>query len=142
MRWLLLEEIIEIKRGQIARTSSRIPRSPYSVECLLVEMMAQTGALLVGLESNFCDDLVLAKIDNVSFWNGWREGEAIEIQATSENLRSEGAWLDGVIGTEKNIIAKGRLLLVNVGRLLPGAESSLTFYEAFMNYFKVREKIQ
>lgn len=142
MRWLVLDEIILIEKGLKAQTRSRIPAQKYSAEVLMIEMMAQTGALLVGAENDFQHDLIFAKIQEAKFEQNCRAGDVIEIEARSENIRPEGAWLDAFIQNGSGKIAEGRLLLTNVGRLVQGMKNSITFHDAFMNYFKVREKLK
>ncbi len=142
MRWLLLEEVLSIQRKVKARTRSRVPFSPVSPEILMVEMMAQTGGLLLGAESDFQDDLIFAKIEKADFAQNTEAGRTIYIEAESENLRPEGAWLDGRILDENEMpIASSRFLLMNVGHLFPERNHSITFHSAFMNYFRVREKV-
>lgn len=143
MRWLLLDEIIKIEKKVTARTRSRVPGGPVSPELLMMEMMAQTGALLLGAEKDFEEDVVFAKIERASFENGWRSGDSIEIEAASENLRPEGAWFEGSIRKMHGaVVARGKFLLMNVGHLLPNQTKPVTFHEAFMNHFRVREKVR
>lgn len=142
MRWLWLDEVVSVEKGKIARTKSRVPKTEVTPEFLMIEMMAQTGGLLVGAESDFQNDLIFAKIESAEFSGSYEPGDAIEITATSENLRPEGAWIDGQIAKNRETIASGKLLLMNVGNLQPGQSGSLTFHSGFMNHFQVREKIR
>ena len=145
MRWILLDEVVGIEKKKWAHAKSRIPSRGFSRELLLLEMMAQTGGLLLGAESDFQDDLIFAKIEKARFFHNSHpipEGENIYIEATSESLRPEGSWIDGWIKGPKGKIAESRFLLVNVKRLIPGFSKPITFHEAFMNYFQVRQKVK
>lgn len=142
MRWLLLDEVVTIQKKKVARTRSRIPSGWASAELLMMEMMAQTGALLLGAEKNFEDDVIFAKIEQARFDHGWKAGETIEIEATSENLRPEGAWLEASIQNQKRNVAQSRFLLMNVGRLIPNEKTPITFHRAFMEHFKIRDKVR
>jgi 3-hydroxymyristoyl/3-hydroxydecanoyl-(acyl carrier protein) dehydratase len=142
MRWLLLDEVVSIQKSVKAETRSHVPDFPVSSELLMIEMMAQTGALLVGAENDFKKDLIFAKIDNAVFENVFRKGEPIHIETSSENLRPEGAWLDAWIENKNQRFARARILLMNVGEFLPGQNKPITFHEAFMNYFDVRSKVR
>ena len=142
MRWLLLDEVVSVQRGTRATTRSHVPAGWASPELLMVEMMAQTGALLVGAENDYREDLIFAKIEDAQFDRGYRSGESIRIEAESESLRDEGAWLDGRIHNDAGLVARARFLLMNVGRLIPGQTKPITFHEAFMNHFKIREKVR
>ncbi|MCM8775598.1 MAG: hypothetical protein NC930_04510 [Candidatus Omnitrophica bacterium] len=142
MRWLVLDEVKMIQKKKIASTRSRVPAGSISPQLLMMEMMAQTGALLLGAEKDFEEDLIFAKIDQADFNDIGLTGEVIEIEATSENLRPEGAWLEGTIRSRERIVAQSRFLLMNVGHFIPGQVKSFTFHDRFMDYFQVREKIQ
>lgn len=142
MRWLLIDEVVNIQKGKAARSKGRIPSGEFSAESLMTEMMAQTGALLLGAENNFTDDVVFAKIERADFFGDYAAGNKISIEATSENLRPEGAWLDTSIKNESGLpIATSRILLTSVERLVPSPNKSTTFHEAFMNYFQIKDKV-
>ena len=142
MRWLLLDEVVFVERKIAARCRGRVPESVFSAELLMMEMMAQTGALLLGAEKDFSEDLVFAKIAEAEFETGCRPGEPLEIEARSEILRSEGAWFEAGIESSNKKIARSRFLLLSVGHLIPGNAKPITFHDAFMKHFKIREKVR
>lgn len=142
MRWLLLDEVVLIKKGERARSVSRIPSASVSSQVLMMEMMAQTGALVLGAEKDYRDDVVFAKIEHASFSVDFSAGEAIEIEAVPDNLRPEGAWFQGKISSKSGVIAESRFLLMNVGRLIPNHDRPVTFHDVFMQHFKIREKVR
>ena len=141
MRWLLLDEVLSIEKQKRASARSRVPQAPFSAEFLMIEMMAQTGALLVGLEKDFEEDLIFAKIESAVFYPGFKPGESIHIEASADGLSSEGGWLEADIKTSRGLAAKARFLLMNVGHLVPGRKKSITFHDAFMEHFRIKEKI-
>lgn len=142
MRWILLDEILEIKKGARAETRSRVPKSEFSQEVLLLEMMAQTGGLLLGAENDFKDDVIFAKIESSLFPLRGNPGEELHIVAIAERLHPEGSWVEAEVQSARGTLAKAKLMLVNAGALVPGKAESTTFHEAFMKHFKVREKIR
>ncbi|HOE68057.1 MAG TPA: hypothetical protein PK997_03180 [Candidatus Omnitrophota bacterium] len=141
MRWLLLDKVLSIHRGKRAVTESRVPCAPYSSEVLFVEMMAQTGGLLVGAESDYRNDVIFAKIESASFAGVPAPGTPITVEAFADGLAPEGGWIEGVITMAGVVIAKAKLLLMSVGRLVPGHSQPITFHDNFMEHFKVREKV-
>ncbi len=151
MRWLVLDEIIAIEQGKRARSRSRIPETTLcadgagslccSPEILMIEMMAQTGGLLLGAEKDYAEDIIFAKIDCADFQNSLCPGTPIEIEATSDCLRPEGAWFEGTIRSARGRIGGGRFLLMNVGHFRPGESRSITFHDRFMKHFQVRSKV-
>jgi 3-hydroxymyristoyl/3-hydroxydecanoyl-(acyl carrier protein) dehydratase len=141
MRWVLLDEVIEIRKGVQVRAKSRVPEAEASPEVLLLEMMAQAGGMLLGAENDYKDDVVFAKIEAASYPLKALPGEAIEIKAVSDSLRPEGSWIEAEVSSSRGNLAKAKFMLVNAGALVPGKTSSTTFHEAFMKHYKVREKI-
>ena len=150
MRWLVLDEVVEIQKGKSARTRSRVPatnlagkpETEASPEVLIIEMMAQTGGLLVGAENDFQGNAVFAKIEEAKFYPGFKTGEPLEIEALAENLRSEGSWITASVRSSGRPVAEAKLMLANAGELVPGIQESVTFHPAFMEHFKVRDKIK
>lgn len=141
MRWLLLEKVQSIHKGKKAVTSARVPKAPYSSEVLFIEMMAQTGGLLVGAESDYKKDLIFAKIEHAAIVRVPLSGTPLQIEAWSESLGTEGGWLEATITCAEGTVATAKFLLMAVGGLSPEQTKSITFHDAFMNHFNVREKI-
>ena len=141
MRWLLLEKVHSIHKGKKAVAFSKVPRAPYSSEVLFIEMMAQTGGLLVGAESDYQKDLIFAKIENAIITKIPKSGTPLQIEAWSESLGAEGGWLEAAITCAEGLVARAKLLLMAVKGLSAEQTKSITFHKAFMDYFNVREKI-
>jgi len=141
MRWLLLDKVHSIQKGKKAVASSKVPQAPYSSEVLFIEMMAQTGGLLVGAESDYQKDLVFAKIKNAIITNVPRSGTPIQIEAWSDNLGAEGGWLEATISSAGVPLARAKLLLMAVSGLSADQTQSITFHEAFMTHFSIRDKV-
>lgn len=141
MRWLLLDKVHSIEKGKKAVTSSKVPKTPYSTEVLFIEMMAQTGGLLVGAESDYQKDLIFAKIEQVTVMQVPNPGTSIQIEASAQGLGPDGGWLEGMITCAEGLVARGKLLLMAVGHLTAEQTRSITFHDAFMKYFDVRSKL-
>lgn len=142
MRWLLLDEVLEIKKGNSARSKSRIPKTAYSTEVLLLEMMAQTGGVLLGAENDFKDDVIFAKIEFAQFPAVGFPDEPVEIIAIADGLRPEGSWVQGTVKNDRAVFAAARIMLMNAGKLVSGKTASTTFHPEFMHHFKILEKIK
>ncbi len=141
MRWLLLDKVHSIHKGKKAVATSKVPKSPYSAEVLFIEMMAQTGGLLVGAESDYQKDLIFAKIETATISGVPKPGTSIHIEAWSDSLGPDGGWLEGTITSAGAVIAKAKFLLMAVEGLAPARTKSITFHDAFMQHFNVRGKI-
>ncbi|MFA6599905.1 MAG: hypothetical protein WCU74_02660 [Candidatus Omnitrophota bacterium] len=143
VRWVLLDEVISIDPGaREAVARARVPAAGASPEVLMIEMMAQTGALLLGAGTDFGRDVVFAKIQDAVFENVPPAGEPLEVRASCENLRPEGAWISASISAQGRGVGSAQLMLMAVGHLIPGREKPVTFHESFMNHYRIREKIR
>ena len=105
----------------------------------LIEMIAQAGAVLLGAESNFEDDIVFTKIEGVEFLGEPEPGKRLEIEVEPENLRREGGWFLGQIFQGEKKILQGRVLLMNVGRLRPDGIGPVTFPLTLIEALKVAQ---
>ena len=141
MRWLLLDEIIEIRPDERVLAKSRIPDTGAQPEFLLIEMMVQTGSLLLGLKSDYSEDVVITKIETAEFKSAWEPDDVVFIESTCDQLREEGAWMTGSVRSANGPVASCRFLLMNVGHLKPENTNSITFHKQFMEYFQIRDKI-
>lgn len=144
MRWLVLDEIIEIRKGREATAHSHIPQGPVSCQPLFLEMMAQTAALLLGAEDDFASDVVFAKVESACFYPERRShpDHVLQVRVEAESLRSEGAWFEGTVRQGEGLLAEGRFLLMKVSGLRSETEKPVSFHEAFMNHFSVRDKVR
>ncbi len=102
----------------------------------LIEMIAQAGAILLGAESNFEDDVVFTKVEAVQFLERPDPAKRLEIEAAPENIRREGGWFVGRIFQGENKIMEGRVLLMNVGRLRPDGKGPITFPNELVSALK------
>jgi 3-hydroxymyristoyl/3-hydroxydecanoyl-(acyl carrier protein) dehydratase len=142
MRWLVLDEIVSIEPGKQARAMGRVPAgNPASPECLMIEMMAQTGALLLGAETGFHRDVVFTKIEDAVFEGTAGPGDRLEITAVPEDLRPEAVRISAAVSRAGAPVARSRFLLMSVGRLAEDRAEPLTFHSAFMEHFNVRAKV-
>lgn len=143
MRWLLIDEILEIKKGKSARCKSRVPTGgEFSPEVLLIEMMAQCGGVLLGAENDYKDDVIFGKIEGAEFPLPGMAGETIEITALAEMIREEGTWVEANITSSRGVLAAAKIMLMKPGPLVPGKQESTTFHPAFIQHFKVKERVQ
>lgn len=105
MRWIHIDDVVELRRGEYARAVKVIPSNadylddhfpgfPVMPHSLLIESMAQTGGILVGKSSGFTRDIILAKIDSAEFFAFTRPGDRLVIEASIREMREEGARVD------------------------------------------------
>jgi 3-hydroxyacyl-[acyl-carrier-protein] dehydratase len=102
MRWIHIDNILELKEGEYARAVKRVPADtdylnahypgfPLMPHSLLIESMAQTAGILIGQGLKFEKDVILAKIDRAEFHAIVRPGDNLTVTARLEEAREEGA---------------------------------------------------
>lgn len=125
MSWIWLDRVEVFEKGKRVRAwkdwDAQFP-SAY-----LVEMMAQAGAILLGAESDYQEDIVFTKIEKVEFIGRPMNSKRLTIEVEPDGLRREGGWFQGSIFQDEKKIVEGRVLLMNVGRLKSDANGPITF---------------
>ncbi len=134
MGWVWLDGIDDFVKARSLRAWKEW-KAPFPGS-YLVELMAQAGAILLGAESRFEEDVVFTKIEGVQFLGRPEADKHLEIQVETESLRREGGWFLGRIFQEGNKIVEGRVLLMNVGRLRPDGAGPITFPQELVRGLK------
>ena len=127
MGWIWLDGIDDFVKARSVRAWKEW-RAPF-LGSYLVEFIAQAGAILLGAESDFTEDIIFTKIEGVQFFSRPQTDKRLEIEVEPESLRREGGWFLGRIFQEGNKIVEGRVLLMNVGRLRADGNGPITFPE-------------
>lgn len=132
--WIWLDGIDDFVKATSVRAWKQWKASfPSSY---LVEFIAQAGAILLGAESDFKEDVIFTKIEGVQFLSRPETGKRLDIEVEPESLRREGGWFLGRIFQEGKRIAEGRVLLMNIGRLRPDGDGPITFPEQLIEGFE------
>jgi hypothetical protein len=142
MRWKLLNEVLEIYPKCSAHAKAEFPSKDASWQTLVIEMMAQLGGLIVGVESDFSKDVIFAKIEKVVYYRDLSEAEVIDVHVSADQIGDDGGWVDGVILQRGNKICEAKMLLMNVGALNEKQVGSMTFHSQFMQHYSIREKVK
>jgi 3-hydroxyacyl-[acyl-carrier-protein] dehydratase len=151
MRWIHIDDILELKEGEYARAVKTVPSNadyleyhypgfPIMPHSLLIESMAQTAGILVGKSVNFKRDVILAKIDSAEFFAITRPGDRLIIHAGVEELREEGASVECRISCGERAVARSRLMfaiLTEKGAEMLGAKN-FVFPTGLLSRFKLQ----
>lgn len=136
MSWVWLDGVETFEKSKSVRAWKKWDSAFPSA--YLIEMMAQAGAVLLGAESDFQEDIVFTKIETVEFFHQPQAGRRLAIEAEPDGLRREGGWFRGIIFQDGEKIVEGRVLLLNVGRLRPDGEGPITFPPQFIEAVTAR----
>lgn len=138
MSWVWLDGVDQFEKEKRVKAWKRWDHS--FPQTYLVEFIAQAGAILLGAESEFREDVVFTKVEKVEFLGRPRNGERLEIEVEADGLRREGGWFSGWISQRGEKIFEGRVLLMNVGKLLPDRGGPITFPEQLIRSLAAAKK--
>ncbi len=148
MRWDLVDRFEVLKKGVYSRAVKTFnghedffdehePGFPRVPEPLFIEMVAQTGGVLLGLGISFKKDVILAKIEDTHFKKIVTPPCWLTIEAHIENEREEGAWISGEVKQGDELVALTRILLVTMDSLSGSPEKMVVFNEHFLDHYEI-----
>ncbi|MEX0886148.1 MAG: hypothetical protein WD009_06880 [Phycisphaeraceae bacterium] len=158
MRWIWIDRILELERGQRCVAIKNVtagedvvhdhfpaaddrPALPLLPNTLVIEGMAQTAGILVGHVRDFQEKVILAKIGRAEFTRSAAPGYTLRYTATLDRIDASGAATTGVCElidpATGDVEPMGRVELVfsHVDRNRAGLafpEENFVFTEQFM----------
>lgn len=155
MRWLMVDRFTELIRGKHARAVRSVtlgeehihdhfPGYPTWPRSLIIEGLAQTGGVLVGLSTGFKEMVVLAKVERVTFYDLVLPGERMTFDVDLEEIREEGARIRGEVTVDGRKIAEGSIMFAHVARATASIASgeNVVFSKAFLTTLGVDPALQ
>ena len=147
MRWLMVDRFTELVRGEYAcairnvtlgedHLHDHFPGFPTMPRSLIIEGLAQTGGVLVGLSTGFRELVVLAKVERMVFHDMVLPGDQMSLRADLEEIRDEGARVSGVVTVADRRIAEGSIMFARVPRdkaSIVADDENYVFSRAFMS---------
>lgn len=138
--WRILSAVDLVIPGQYARTRAQNWVSDYAPEFLMLEMMAQTGGLVIGSQHDFAGNVVFAKVESAEFQSAETNGELTVEAFAREGVGEQGSWIEAHVLVGETKVASAKLFLIDAGDL-DGSKISVTFHPEFLEYYQVRQKI-
>ena len=154
MRWIMFDSFnfIDVENGK-AQAKRGITRAedifedtfnfqPIFPPVLLIEMIAQTGGVLVGAVINFSKEIILGKIDWARFPNEILPPAVLVIDAWITDKSEDGTRIEGKITADGKTLCEASILLGHLGRLETGlldGQESVVFNDLFLSSFKIKE---
>ena len=135
MRFVLLDELIQVERGRRARARAVFPSSlelfadhfpgrAIVPGVLLTEVMCQTAGWLIAASCDFSGWPLLARIDRATFRRLVAPEERLDIEATLTGSRDETFEVTGVVRAAGETAADARLLFHLFRFDVAGADST------------------
>lgn len=108
MRWMWIDRILELRRGERCVAVKNIsmaeehlhdhfPGTPVMPASLMIEGMAQTAGILVGHARDFKEKVILAKIGRAVIERDGFPGSTLFYTATIDRIDDTGASTHGII---------------------------------------------
>jgi len=140
--WRILSAVDQVVPGQYAKTRAQNWVSDYAPEFLMLEMMAQTGGLVIGSQHDFAGNVVFAKVEAAEFANHEPRATNHELMVEAfarDGVGEQGSWIEAHILAGETKVASAKLFLIDAGDL-DGSKISVTFHPEFLEYYQVRNK--
>ena len=129
MRWNLIETFEVIKKGRFSRARKsfrgtedffreHFPGRPLVPEPFFIEMIAQAGGVLFGVELDFKKEVVLVKIDDARFFKAVAPPCEFVVEAQLDDVREDGAWISGIVKQGSEKVAEAKILLAAMDSLV------------------------
>jgi 3-hydroxymyristoyl/3-hydroxydecanoyl-(acyl carrier protein) dehydratase len=153
VRWDLIEKFDVLKKGQfsLARKSftgkedffpEHYAGRPLVPEPLLIEMIAQAGGVLFGVELGFKKEVVLVKVENALFFKAVAPPCEFTIEAKLEDAHEEGAWIYGCVKQGHERVAEAKIMLAAVDSLVEGQNGKIIFSEKFLKEYDIEHVVK
>ena len=162
MRWIWIDRILELERGQRCVAVKNVtagedvvhdhfpargdrPAMPLLPNTLVIEGMAQTAGILVGHAGDFKEKVILAKIGRAEFSGSAGPGYALRYTATLDRIDGSGAATSGEVERidpatgEAALMGRVQLVFSHVDNNRAGLafpEENFVFTEQFMALVK------
>lgn len=148
MRWDLIDKFEVLKKGALSRAyrdftgredffEDHFPGQPVVPQSLLIEMVAQAGGVLFGLEIQFCKEVILAKIERAHFPHFMVPPCRLSVEAVFEDANEDGARIKGVVKQGDRVAAEVELFLVAMDSLEGLPKKNIVFNDYFLSHYDI-----
>ena len=147
MRWDLVDTFEILKKGVHARARKKLtgsedffgehfPGKPRVPQPLLLEMIAQTGGVLLGVGCDFKKEVVLAKISGARFSRSVTPPCEFVIEAEILEEREQGGRVAGRVKLRGEKVAEAEIMLAMIDGLEKG-KKQIIFNEGFLKHYDI-----
>lgn len=125
MRWIWIDRFVEFRSGEYAKAVKNVtlaeehlhdhfPGFPVMPGSLMLEGMAQTGGILLGEVNNYQQNVILAKVPEVTF-HGWvRPGDTLAYTAKLVDCRDEGGLVECKAHVGERLVAEADIFFAHL----------------------------
>jgi 3-hydroxyacyl-[acyl-carrier-protein] dehydratase len=154
MRWLHIDKFVEFRKGEYARAVKGVtlaedhihdhfPGYPCMPPTLVIEALAQTAGILVGVTSDFKQKVILGKVAKAAFPSLALPGDRLSLEATLADVRDEGATAKCRASVEGRTVAEVELMFVNLDSFLSeeeaAAQPNFVFSDNFVSLLRMNK---
>jgi 3-hydroxymyristoyl/3-hydroxydecanoyl-(acyl carrier protein) dehydratase len=151
MRWFLIDRYDFIQPHVSLRAlkllsnnefflERHFPWKPTFPETLLLEMMAQAGGVLAGIDCGFSKNIFLGKIEKCEFLKSLHPPASVQIRATLVAEDSGSAWMEMTLSDDEGEAARSKILFVLLEPLSgTGSSQPVVFTESFLKTYNLAQ---
>ena len=127
MRWFWIDRFTEFESGRRAKAVKAVSLveeyideyftgAPMMSPSFVIEGFAQMGGLLVGEQTDFKANVVLAKVSKSVFNFYARPGDRLDYEVTIESLTNEGGIISATSHVDDRLQGEAQLTFVQISR--------------------------
>ncbi len=121
MRYLLIDRVLRLERNRSIRAIKNVSLSedvyadhflgfPVMPGALMIEVVAQTGTVLLEVSEDFQRKALLAMVDRAKFRSIVRPGDQLIVDATLSSVNEDVAQIAAEIRVGETVVMDGRLV--------------------------------
>ena len=121
MRYLLIDRVLRLERNRSIRAIKNVSLSedvyadhflgfPVMPGALMIEVVAQTGTVLLEVSEDFQRKALLAMVDRAKFRSIVRPGDQLLVEATLSSVNEDVAQIAAEIRVGETVVMDGRLV--------------------------------
>jgi len=125
MRWYWIDKFIEFESGRRARSVKNVslaeehlhdhfPGFPVMPGSLMIEGMAHTGGILMGVHYKFEYNVILAKVPKVTFHSWACPGDQLIYTADLQDASTEGGRVTVTANVGERLVAEAEIVFVHL----------------------------
>jgi 3-hydroxyacyl-[acyl-carrier-protein] dehydratase len=148
MRWQLIDEFELLKKGSRSRAhkffsgkedffQDHFPGKPIVPQTLLIEMIAQTGGVLYGLDIDFKKEVILVKVDGADFPEIAVPPCMLSVEGKIDEESEAGAWISGVVKCKDAVVGRARIMLAAMDELVKDSTRKIVFNDRFLSHYRI-----
>jgi len=151
MRWFLIDRYQDIQPEESLRAikllsnnerflEQNYPWNPIFPPTLMIEMMAQAGGVLTGINMGFQKEVILGKVVEADFQRPISPPASLTIVAKTISQEVQASWTEMTIQDEEGVFAHSKIMFALLDKFKEvSGEGSLVFNDNFLAQYNLAQ---